>query len=114
MERDTNNFIGWFPNGYKRRFNLHKQEPGKSIVKDLDKLLEESNFDFKKFEELSKNRVWNYNQMKLLIFSNNEVTEEAERYYKIGKKIDDKIEEMIMPYYNKMVELGYDEHDLAV
>lgn len=114
MEKDTGNFSLWFPNQSYRKWKRHKEEPGKSIVKDLDKLLKETNFDLKKFEELYT--AWQDNKMKAieLTHNNNGIpNEKAKNYNEIGQKYCDEVQKMLMPYYNNMVELGYDEHDLA-
>jgi len=119
-----NNFHGWFPGGFYRvGFFAAKGEKDKALVEDIDNVLKEMSFDIHTYKRLRGGIGHLFREVidltkKVVREGNREFTEEeegrkmelCEEGYLVNKRLDD----MMEPVFEKLVEKGHSRRDLTI
>ena len=112
------NFHCWFPNQVFRGYQHDKQ----SMVQDLDKVLEETEFPLNTFYELM--REWNESAERVSTIYRNvykrngscnltqEERHEVDLIVERGKKRNIELDKLIDPIYQRMLDIGYFPEEL--
>ena len=120
--QDYNNFHCYLPGGlYRKKDFFQKEISNHTIGQNLDKLIDELNFDTQKFYRLKEESIY---LLELGVEIQKKVMEEKRECTKDEQKIIDdasltqkslnvKITRMLKPLYVKMRSLGYSERDLT-
>jgi hypothetical protein len=111
-----NNFYMYFPSEGYRKYN----NKTKKIISDLDKILEEQNFDIKTFNKIIKKKNEYFNEylpiIKKEIQQKRQLTQgEAKKLVRLDileKKNYQLLDSLLEPVINKMLEKGYKLQDL--
>jgi hypothetical protein len=114
-----NNFYMYFPSEGYRKYNNNNNKT-KKIISDLDKILEEQNFDIKTFNKIIKKKNEYFNEylpiIKKEIQQKRQLTQgEAKTLTRLDileKKNYQLLDSLLEPVINKMLEKGYKLQDL--
>jgi hypothetical protein len=108
-KKEMNNFRMWLPLGSHRREDFPEN---KKIIKDIDKIISETGFDVDKWEETNK-EVYGL-VAELMAASNNR--SDFKTINKLESKINklyESMQNMAYPIYKRMLELGYEKHEIT-
>ncbi len=111
---ETNNFYCYFPGGHRRQRFLdgESSKRERKIIHDLDSLLEGSEFDTNLF--LEEKRQWHESVRRVGELTRQGVTfEEIEKVGLESEQHCNRVQEMIYPFFLKMIEIGYTRNELT-
>lgn len=109
---DTNNFHGFFPGGYLRQVFYNKGDVPQ-IIEEVDKLIKETDFDINIYIKLnSENLEASSKITELWDKAREEGKQVLEPYLEKMDETSKKREEMIIPIYHRLLEMGYNETQL--
>ncbi len=119
-----NNFHGWFPEGFYRVGGMcDKRESSPELIRDIDEALKEMNFDIHTYQRLRGGTAYIFHEVldlarKMAARENREFTLEEERRKEIlceeGALVNEKLDKMMEPVFEKLVGKGYSKKDLTI
>ena len=107
-KREMNNFRMWLPLGLHRKEDSPKN---KKIVNDIDKIISETSFDLDKWEKTNKEVYGLVAELTAASSRNDSKTTN-----KLKSKINElyeSMQNMAYPIYKRMLELGYEKHEIT-
>ena len=109
-EKFTNNFYAYFPKVRDINDWFSESEKNKKLFLDLDRIIEEENFDVEALFHAVKNWIDYFKVQRELL--EKQKWEEADR---IGEQVNiyvEQVSEMVYPIYLKMLDFGYPKKSL--
>ena len=107
-KREMNNFRMWLPLGLYRKEDSPKN---KKIVNDIDKIISETGFDLDKWKKTDK-EIYGLTAELTAASSKND----SKTTNKLKSKINElyeSMQNMAYPIYKRMLELGYEKHEIT-
>lgn len=111
---ELNNFHSFFPGGYKRELVENGESPSvkwEKIVGDLDSLL----VGFNPLDLIRERRLWHQKVREVAEMTKRNPKISIEEVEPLGLESEEhcrRVQETILPFYEKMLGLGYSSNDL--
>jgi len=120
-----NNFHGWFPGGFYRGEGLCSKtdEQSQDLIKDVDQVLEEMQFDILTYQRLRGGSDYIFHEVLDLAReaakdNHRKFTEEEkkrkEMLFQEGDLVNKRLDNMMEPVFNKLIEKGHSRGELIV
>jgi len=107
-KKEMKNFRMWLPLGSHRE---EDSPENKKIVKDIDKIISETGFDVDKWKETDKEMRGLVAE--LLAASNRNDSKTTNKLKSKINELYESMQNMAYPIYKRMLELGYEKHEIT-